>query len=130
MASVHLCCAWRVTPRMVWIVLLVAGLGVAVWRHRVDTLFVLGWRDDRLRLVRGRIPPLLRADLEKALAQMRVGACKVVARRAVDRARLTVSGVDDFYVQRLRNNFQLYTVAQLRAAPQSKLEGLWPWLFG
>jgi hypothetical protein len=92
------------------------ALVLFLWFQRTTELFALSWRNGELRLVRGRIPPMLRSDLAEALTQMRIGRCNVVARKEDQGARLTATGVDDFSLQRLRNIFQLYPVAQLRAA--------------
>lgn len=123
---------------MTW---LVVGAGVlVVWLvlERGNELFCLSWRDGELRLVRGRIPPALKRDLGDALAHMKVKSCTVKAKREANGARLTASGLDDFALQRLRNNFMLYPVAQLRAAKapeQNRLLRLLGftslvWLFG
>lgn len=98
------------------LLLVIAGLALLFWLHRSAELFTLSWRHGELRLVRGRIPPMLRADFAQALGQMRVERCSVTARREVHGARLSAD-LDDFSAQRLRNIFQLYPVAQLRAAP-------------
>lgn len=92
------------------------ALVVFLWLRRGSELFSLSWRKGELRLVRGRIPPLLRSDLADALRQMKIERCDVVARKEERGARLSGSGIDDFSLQRLRNIFQLYPVAQLRAA--------------
>lgn len=98
--------------------LLVAAVALLLflWFQRSTELFSLSWRKGELRLVRGSIPPMLRSDLAQALSQMRVERCSVTARKEEQGARLSVSGIDDFGAQRLRNIFQLYPVSQLRAA--------------
>jgi hypothetical protein len=98
-------------------VLLVVVFAVA-WLviDRSNELFSLSWRDGELRLVRGAIPPALKRDLADALAHMKVARCTVRAKKEERGARLSASGVDDFGEQRLRNIFQIYPVATLRAA--------------
>mgnify|MGYP001582853367 CR=1 FL=1 len=98
------------------LIILALVVALFVWIQRSTELFSLSWRKGELRLVRGSIPPMLRADLAEALTQMRVERCEVTARKEEQRARLSTSGLDDFSAQRLRNIFQLYPVAQLRAA--------------
>ena len=98
------------------VLVLVVGLLVFLWLRRGSELFSLSWRKGELRLVRGRIPPMLRSDFADALKQMKIERCDVVAQKAERGARLSGSGIDDFWMQRLRNIFQLYPVAQLRAA--------------
>ncbi|MDP1823726.1 MAG: DUF3634 family protein [Archangium sp.] len=99
------------------LIILGVALALFLWFQRSTELFSLSWRNGELRLVRGRIPPMLRGDLAQALTQMKVERCTVTARREAQGARLSASGIDDFAAQRLRNIFQLYPVAQLRAAP-------------
>lgn len=102
-----------------------AVLAVLFWLHqRSQQLFVLSLRDGRARLVRGRIPKLLQADLAEAAAQMKVKRCTVVAWKDESGARLTVRGMSDFEAQRLRNVFRLYPMAALRAAP-APVKGAW-----
>lgn len=98
------------------LLLTVVGLGLFFWLQRSAELFKLSWRNGELRLVRGRIPPLLKADLAQALTQMRVERCSVTARKEAQGARLSAD-LDDFTAQRLRNIFQLYPLSQLRSAP-------------
>ena len=100
---------------MPFLIIAIVGLGV-LWVYRQAELFSLSWRKGELRLVRGRIPPMLRADLAEALRNMKVERCSVTARKEENGARLSVSGIDDFAAQRLRNIFQLYPLSQLRAA--------------
>lgn len=99
-------------------ILFIVGVAVALflWFQRSTELFSLSWRSGELRLVRGRLPPMLRADFTQALTQMRVERCDLTAHKAEHGARLSSSGTDDFSTQRLRNIFQLYPVSQLRAA--------------
>ena len=97
------------------LVVLVA-LGLFFWLQRSAELFSLSWRNGELRLVRGRIPAMLRSDLAEALTQMRIERCNVTASKEERGAQLSVSGMDDFAAQRLRNIFQLYPMSQLRAA--------------
>jgi hypothetical protein len=82
---------------------------------------------------------MLRSDLAQALSQMKVTRCTITASKEVQGARLSVSGIDDFAAQRLRNIFQLYPVSQLRAAAMAPEHGRllrWVgvsslvWLFG
>jgi hypothetical protein len=110
--------------------LLVAAvaLGLFLWFQRTRELFSLSWRTGELRLVRGSIPPMLRSDLADALKQMRVERCNLTARKEEQGARLSASGIDDFSLQRLRNIFQLYPVAQLRAATAPAHGKLLRWL--
>jgi hypothetical protein len=98
------------------LLLIVAGLALFFWLQRSAELFTLSWRNGELRLVRGRIPPMLKADLAEALTQMRVARCSVTARKEEQGARLSAN-LDDFTAQRLRNIFQLYPLSQLRSAP-------------
>lgn len=106
------------------LIILALVVALFVWIQRSTELFSLSWRNGELRLVRGRVPPMLRADLAQALSQMKVERCHVTARREAQGARLSASGIDDFSAQRLRNIFQLYPVAQLRAA-QAPAHGRW-----
>ncbi|MDP2274359.1 MAG: DUF3634 family protein [Archangium sp.] len=116
----------------------VVALGLFFWLQRSAELFSLSWRNGELRLVRGRIPAMLKGDLAEALTQMRIARCNVTARKEERGARLLVSGMDDFAAQRLRNIFQLYPMSQLRAAnaPQHGRLLRWVgfsslvWLFG
>ena len=98
------------------LLLALAALALLFWLHRSAELFTLSWRHGELRLVRGRIPPMLKADLAQALTQMRVERCTVTARKEEQGARLAAN-LDDFTAQRLRNIFQLYPLSQLRSAP-------------
>lgn len=110
------------------IVLVIAvALGLFVWFQRTTELFTLSWRNGELRLVRGCIPPMLRSDLAQALTQMRVARCHLTARKEDQGARLS-GNLDDFSLQRLRNIFQLYPVAQLRAATAPAHGRLLRWL--
>ena len=104
------------------------ALGLFLWFQRSTELFSLSWRNGELRLVRGRIPPMLRGDLADALKQMRIERCDLVARKEEQGARLSGGGIDDFSLQRLRNIFQLYPVAQLRAATAPAHGRLLRWL--
>jgi len=97
------------------LLLTVVGLGLFFWLQRSAELFTLSWRSGELRLVRGRIPPMLKADFAQALTQMRVERCSVTARKEAQGARLSAD-LDDFTAQRLRNIFQLYPLSQLRSA--------------
>jgi hypothetical protein len=121
------------------LLLAVVAVGFLLWMHRQSELFSLSWRKGELRLVRGRIPPMLRADLAQALTQMKIERADLTARKEERGARLSVSGMDDFAAQRLRNIFQLYSVSQLRAAAMAPEHGRllrWVglsslvWLFG
>jgi hypothetical protein len=98
------------------VLVIAVALGLFVWFQRSTELFVLSWRKGELRLVRGRVPGMLRGDLAEALRQMKIERCDIVARKEDHRARLSVSGMNDFTAQRLRNIFQLYPISQLRAA--------------
>lgn len=98
------------------LLLALAALALLFWLQRSAELFTLSWRRNELRLVRGRIPPMLKADLAQALTQMRVQRCTVTARKEEQGARLSAN-LDDFTAQRLRNIFQLYPLSQLRSAP-------------
>lgn len=98
------------------LLLTLAGLALFFWLQRSAELFTLSWRQGELRLVRGRIPPMLKADLAQALTQMGVQRCTVTARKEAQGARLSAN-LDDFTAQRLRNIFQLYPLSQLRSAP-------------
>lgn len=116
----------------------VVALLLFFWLQRSSELFSLSWRTGELRLVRGRIPAMLRGDLAEALKQMRIERCHVTAHKEERGARLSVSGMDDFAAQRLRNIFQLYPMSQLRVAnaPQHGRLLRWVglsslvWLFG
>ena len=66
---------------------------------------------------------MLRADLAEALSQMKIDRCTVTARKEERGARLSVSGMDDFSAQRLRNIFQLYPMSQLRVASMAPEHG-------
>lgn len=110
------------------LIILAVVIALFVWIQRSTELFALSWRNGELRLVRGRIPPMLRGDLAQALTQMRVERCTVTAQREAQGARLSASGIDDFAAQRLRNIFQLYPVAQLRAAQSPAHGRLLRWL--
>lgn len=101
---------------MVPLVLVIVFVVAWVIIDRGTELFVLSWRKGELRLVRGAIPAALKHDLADALSRMKVSACTVKAKREERGARLTASGIDDFSEQRLRNIFQIYPVATLRAA--------------
>jgi hypothetical protein len=105
------------------LLLLALVAGILLWLHRQSELFFLSWRNGELRLVRGRIPPMLKADLAEALSQMKVARCTVTARKEEGGARLSISGMDDFSAQRLRNIFQLYPMSQLRVAAMAPEHG-------
>jgi|APLak6261683265_1056151.scaffolds.fasta_scaffold10206_2 hypothetical protein len=117
-----------------------AVIGLVVWLvvERSGELFCLSWRNGELRLVRGAIPPALKRDLADALTRMKVASATVRAKKEAQGARLTASGVDDFGEQRLRNIFQIYPVATLRAAPRPEANrflrffgfGALIWFFG
>lgn len=109
------------------LLLILAGLGLFFWLQRSAELFKLSWRNGELRLVRGRIPPMLKADLAQALTHMRVARCSVTARKEAQGARLSAD-LDDFSAQRLRNIFQLYPLSQLRSAPSPSHGRLLRWL--
>jgi hypothetical protein len=111
------------------LLILAVVAGILLWLHRQAELFSLSWRDGELRLVRGRIPPMLKGDLAEALSQMKIARCTVTARKEERGARLSVSGMDDFSAQRLRNIFQLYPQSQLRVAAMAPEHGrLLRWL--
>lgn len=117
-------------PDMEALLVVTAVLGVALLVHRrSQELFVLSIRGGKARLVRGRIPGMLKGDLTEAATQMRVKRCTVTARRDEGRARVDVSGMSDFEAQRVRNIFQLYPMSALRAAPPP-VKGAWLRLLG
>ena len=114
-------------------------VGLFFWLHRQSELFARSWRSGELRLVRGRIPPMLKSDFAEALTQMKGTRCSITASKTERGARISVGGLDDFSAQRLRNIFQLYPMSQLRAASMAPEHGRllrWVgvsslvWLFG
>ena len=52
---------------------------------------------------------------------MRVARCDVTARREERGARISGSGLDDFSMQRLRNIFQLYPLAEAAGEVERRL---------
>lgn len=121
-------CPW-VKRDMGILLAVTAVVAVGLWWHaRSQELFVLSIRDGRGRLVRGRIPGLLKSDLVEAATQMRVKRCTVVARRDEGGARLVVRGMTDFEAQRLKNVFRLYPLSALRAAPAPAKGAALRWL--
>ena len=115
-------------PGVQLVFIVAVAVALLVWFQRSTELFSLSWRSGELRLVRGRVPPMLRADFAQALTQMQVERCELTARKEEHGARLSSSGMDDFSTQRLRNIFQLYPVAQLRTATAPQHNGLLRWL--
>jgi Protein of unknown function (DUF3634) len=113
---------------MLWALLALATVIGWVLLGRANELFCLSWRHGELRVVRGRIPPALKHDLADALTRMKVAKATVRAHKEERGARLTASGVDDFSEQRLRNIFQMYPYALLRAAPLPKANRTLRWL--
>jgi hypothetical protein len=106
------------------LLLVLVGLVVFfVWRSA--ELFCLSWRGDRLVLVRGRLPPMLKGDLADALSHMKAPPCTVVARKEEGGAQLRAHGLDEFAEQRLRNIFRLYPISALRAARAPSRGRLW-----
>ena len=98
------------------LLLVAAGLAILVGLRRANELFVVDLRDGRARLVRGRLPPRLLADLgdiARASPSAR-GRVRVVVSSA--RPEVLVGGaIDDDAAQRVRNVVGLFRLSQLRA---------------
>jgi len=83
---------------------------------RANELFVVRFRGGRARLVRGRIPSRLLADLTDVVRASAIDDAEIRAvsesKRPAIRTRGAFSAAD---AQRLRNVVGLWTVAQIRA---------------
>ncbi len=84
---------------------------------RANELFCISVRDGKVLVVRGRIPQGLLSGFAEAVARPPLRRATIRAQRGPNGARLTVSGIDEFLEQRLRNIFHLYPPANLTAAP-------------
>src|SRR4051794_18783738 len=103
---------------MFTVLAILGGIAVLFYLARSRELFVLGVRDGRTLLVRGRIPRNLHVNLAAVVEAppVRSGTIKVV--KTEMGAQLSTSGdIDEGREQRMRNVLGLYPAAQLRSAP-------------
>jgi hypothetical protein len=97
------------------LLLLAAAIAIAVGLRRANELFVVDVGGGRARLVRGRLPPRLLADLADVAraAPSARGRVRVVVRSA--RAEVVHGGgLDPATAQRVRNVVGQFGLAQLR----------------
>ena len=99
-----------------WIVVGVVVL-VVFFAMRPGEIFCVSVRDGRALVIRGRVPPALRAIREIVASQPAIARATIKAVRGEHGARLTARGaIDEGRIQRLRNAFGLFPTAKLRTA--------------
>ena len=88
---------------------------------RANELFCLRVRDGEVRLLRGRIPPRLLADVSDVVAKPAVSIAKLRAVNEGGRPRIYAEGeLSPEHKQRLRNVVGAWTVQQIRTAPRRR----------
>ena len=113
-----------------WIVLGIAvALAVLYVAQRRTELFLLSVRGGRVLLVRGRCPGPLFHDLSDAITRQKIQRASVAAVRTPQGGRLSISGIDDFAAQRLRNIFQTYPISNFMLQ-ESEQKRTWTQLLG
>jgi len=114
-----------------WLILLVIVTGML--GPRINGLFLISIRHERILLVRGRIPPSLLAAFADILRVAHIARGTVRAVRGPWHTHLVIRGIDDGTAQRLGNVFGIHPLHELRAAPPladgnfGQLLG-WTWL--
>jgi hypothetical protein len=107
----------------------VAAVVAWVWYQRSCELFCVSVREGRVLVVRGRIPQGLLNDFHDVVAaDPSVGRGAIRAVKEENGARLSLSGIDEWREQRLRNLFHLYPMSQLRAASPLNRRTIGQWL--
>jgi hypothetical protein len=102
---------------------LLAGIIIVglLWRSsRQRELFFLSVREERVLLVRGRIPQPLLNDFHDVVRRGGVRRGSIRVYRDEGGAALRTSGLDEGSEQRLRNILRVYPVSNLRVAPAEK----------
>jgi len=104
------------------ILLAVLTIPLVVALLRANELFALRWEGGRLRVVRGRIPPALLADVRDVLRD--AAAPPVGLRGVVEDGKAAIrvrpSSLSAPVRQRLRNTISLWPVAKIRNAPKRR----------
>lgn len=104
-----------------WILAGIAILAVLWFAARANELFFVSVRDGKVLLVRGRIPQGLLNDFKDAVQKPPVKRGYIKAVKTPGGAQLYGGGdIDEFVEQRLRNIFNFYPAARLRAASTEK----------
>jgi hypothetical protein len=103
---------------------------VLLFASRANEQFCASFRDGKLLLVRGRLPQSLLNDFADTLRRANVKRATLKAHRTADGLRLTASGVNDWDLQRLRNQLGFSSYARLNAPPGSerRARALFGWL--
>lgn len=109
-------------PTSILIALGVLVVVVVVALARFNVLFVLRQQGGRLRLVRGRIPPRLQADIGDVLRSAGVQDAELAGVVEDGRLALRPRGgeLPPAVMQRLRNTAGLWPLAKVRNAPRRR----------
>ncbi|HEY4056280.1 MAG TPA: DUF3634 family protein [Kofleriaceae bacterium] len=103
------------------IAVLVCAVVIAFFAMRGNELFLISVRDGNLLVVRGRVPVSLLQDFRDIVNRPTVKRGTIKGYKGEYGAQISVSGgIDEGREQRMRNTFQLYPAAKLRAAPIDK----------
>jgi hypothetical protein len=104
------------------LLLLILCIPLVLGLLRINELFFLRVRNGKLRLVRGRIPPRLLADIEDIVEMTAVRAADVRAVIESGSPAIYVHGekVPRAFRQRLRNTISLWPLAKIRNAPKRR----------
>ena len=107
------------TSLLIPLLLLLGLIPLVLALVRANELFCLRARGERLRIVRGRIPQKLLADIGDILRRPPVNDA-VIRVVVEDRApRVYVEGdLSDAQRQQLRNTVSMWPVARIRSAPR------------
>lgn len=93
--------------------------------QRATEQFRVAFRGGRLLLIRGQMPQGLLNDFADTLRRAGVQSATLVGRRTDTGLRLTGSGVQDWDLQRLRNQLSIHPYARLATSANSTRRTWW-----